>query len=72
MRLLVCHLERIPNVVICTEGKKIDLSGDIVNGAHDYVTKPFHNDELLARISARLRTTGGLRGQCHREPLFHY
>lgn len=34
--------------------KKVDLF-DL--GADDYVTKPFHNDELLARISARLRNT---------------
>lgn len=34
--------------------KKVDLFS---LGADDYITKPFHNDELLARISARLRTS---------------
>lgn len=32
--------------------KKVDL---FALGADDYVTKPFHNEELLARIDARLR-----------------
>ena len=32
--------------------KKVDL---FTLGADDYVTKPFHNEELLARIDARLR-----------------
>lgn len=35
---------------------KVDL---FALGADDYVTKPFHNDELLARITARLRSTSG-------------
>lgn len=35
-------------------GKKVDLFS---YGADDYITKPFHNDELLARISARLRNS---------------
>ena len=37
--------------------KKVDLFS---LGADDYVTKPFHNDELLARISARLRKTADI------------
>lgn len=35
-------------------GKKVDM---LHLGADDYVTKPFHNEELLARISARLRNS---------------
>lgn len=42
---------------------KVDL---FALGADDYVTKPFHNDELLARITARLRTTAGASGKDER------
>lgn len=42
-------------------GKKVDLFS---LGADDYITKPFHNDELLARITARLRTSSNGNTTC--------
>lgn len=45
----------VPVIVISAVhdvGKKVDL---FALGADDYVTKPFHNEELVARIGARLR-----------------
>ncbi|HRR76320.1 MAG TPA: response regulator transcription factor [Ruminococcus sp.] len=36
--------------------KKVDLFS---LGADDYITKPFHNDELLARIAVRLKGGAG-------------
>jgi DNA-binding response OmpR family regulator len=56
---IICELKQKHNVpVIVTSAihdvnKKVDLFS---LGADDYVTKPFHNEELLARISARLRS----------------
>lgn len=50
------HKHNVPVIVtsaIHDVGKKVDLFS---LGADDYVTKPFNNEELLARIGARLRT----------------
>ena len=47
-----------PNMPIIILSGETDLSSKIDNfleGADDYVTKPFHRDELLARIHAVLR-----------------
>lgn len=46
---------RVPVIVMSAihdVKKKVDLFS---LGADDYVTKPFHNEELLARIAARLK-----------------
>lgn len=50
------HKHNVPVIVMSAihdVNKKVDLFS---LGADDYITKPFHNEELLARIAARLRT----------------
>jgi DNA-binding response OmpR family regulator len=50
--------ESLP-VIILTARQGVDETiAGLEHGADDYVTKPFHFDELLARIRARLRDPG--------------
>ncbi len=43
-------------VIVMSAVSDVDKKVDLFNlGAIDYVTKPFHNDELLARIKVHLR-----------------
>lgn len=48
---------------IAVPNKKVEC---LSNGADDYITKPFHNDELVARIHAIIR-----RSQGHAEQIIH-
>lgn len=50
------HVKNIPVIVMSAKAdidNKVDL---LLNGAVDYVTKPFDSKELLARIAVHLRT----------------
>jgi DNA-binding response OmpR family regulator len=46
---------RTPLVMLTARGQKADKVRGLELGADDYVTKPFHIEELLARIQAVLR-----------------
>ncbi len=49
------HIQGIPVIVLSAKGDidhKVDL---LLGGAADYMTKPFHQKELLARIAVQLR-----------------
>lgn len=51
--------------VICVSAKDdMDTKlGMMREGADDYITKPFNNDELIVRIGAVLRRSGGVKPQ---------
>ena len=50
---------RIPIIVITARSQEVDKVRGLELGADDYITKPFGLAELVARIRAVLRRTGG-------------
>lgn len=53
---LITRIKNIPVIVISAKADTNDKVNLLLNGAEDYVTKPFDMEELLARIKVRLRT----------------
>jgi two-component system phosphate regulon response regulator PhoB len=49
----------IPIVMLTAKGEETDAVVGLMQGADDYVRKPFGMKELLARIAARLRSVRG-------------
>src|SRR5918996_4025710 len=54
--------QRLPVIVLTARGDPSDRVAGLESGADDYIPKPFHFEELVARIRARLRD-GGTAGQ---------
>lgn len=55
---IIKELKRKNNVpiIIISANQDVDKKVNLFNlGANDYITKPFHNDELLVRIKVQLR-----------------
>lgn len=50
--------ERLPVIVLTARGDPTDRVAGLESGADDYLPKPFHFEELVARIRARLRDAG--------------
>ncbi len=48
---------QMPVIILSGESSVASKVENILEGADDYITKPFHRDELLARIQAVLRRT---------------
>jgi DNA-binding response OmpR family regulator len=53
---------RMPVLILTARGEEADVLTGFDRGADDYVTKPFSTAELLARVRALLRRSGGGNG----------
>ncbi|MFP3944557.1 MAG: response regulator, partial [Alphaproteobacteria bacterium] len=49
----------MPIIILTARDRWSDKVGGIDAGADDYLTKPFHTEELLARLRALLRRSAG-------------
>ena len=57
-------LRRIGEIPVIVVSAKVDIDNKVdllLSGAADYITKPFHTKELLARIAVQLRNTAVLQ-----------
>ncbi|MDN3018616.1 response regulator transcription factor [Paenibacillus sp. BSR1-1] len=52
----------IPIIMLTARSEKIDVVKGLKMGADDYISKPFDEDELIARIEAILRRKNGIKG----------
>lgn len=52
---IIKRVKNIPIIVISAKISPNDKVNCLLNGANDYLTKPFNNNELLARIQVQLR-----------------
>ncbi len=55
------HQAALPILMLTAKGSEDDVVRGLRCGADDYVTKPFSIRELVARVEALLRRTGGAR-----------
>src|SRR5437867_7171004 len=53
------QVSTVPIIVLSVKGEERSKVEALDSGADDYVTKPFGIDELLARVRAALRRSGG-------------
>ena len=59
---LLPHIKDIPVIVVSAKSDIYDKVGLLLDGAVDYITKPFNIQELLARVTVQLRKNANTPG----------
>ncbi len=59
--------KNFPILILTARDSWQDKVGGLEAGADDYLVKPFHNEELRARVNALIRRSNG-----HASPLLHF
>ena len=62
--------KKTPIIMLTAKGETTDKVSGLKMGADDYITKPFEMTEVLARIEAVLRRTGGEEESSERRLVF--
>ena len=62
--------KKTPIIMLTAKGETTDKVSGLKMGADDYITKPFEMKEVLARIEAVLRRTGGEEESSERRLVF--
>lgn len=52
---IIQQIKEIPIIVISAKSSNDDKVNMLLEGANDYITKPFNTEELLARVKVQLR-----------------